>query len=61
MSNTAPLLVAADLDNGLAEERWRGIGCIHGRVVVAVFTEPKPDVIRVHLVAKSKSGGAAGV
>jgi uncharacterized DUF497 family protein len=46
VSNTAPLLVAADLDNGLAEERWRGIGCIHGRVVVAVFTEPKPDVIR---------------
>lgn len=41
-----PFLVAADLDNDFAEERWRGIGCVRGRVVVAVFTEPKPDVIR---------------
>ncbi len=41
-----PFLVAADLDNEFAEERWRGIGCIHARVVVAVFTEPKPGVIR---------------
>ncbi|HWG86712.1 MAG TPA: BrnT family toxin [Candidatus Acidoferrales bacterium] len=45
-SGAWPLLVAADLDNDLAEERWRGIGCIQGRVVVAVFTEPKADVIR---------------
>jgi uncharacterized DUF497 family protein len=40
-----PFLVAADLDNEFAEG-WRGIGCIQGRVVVAVFTEPKQDVIR---------------
>ncbi len=28
------------------EERWRGIGAIRGRVVVAVFTEPRQGVIR---------------
>ena len=33
------VLVAADLESGSEEERWRGIGMIQGRVVVAVFTE----------------------
>lgn len=45
-SGASPFLVAADLADDLAEERWRGIGAIQGRVVVAVFTEPKRGVIR---------------
>lgn len=41
-----PFLVAADLEDEYGEQRWHGIGMIQGRIVVAVFTEPEPDVIR---------------
>ena len=39
-------LVAPDEQEQDREERWRGIGIIHGRVVVAIFTERSPHVIR---------------
>lgn len=42
----SPFLVAADEDDDHGEDRWRGIGVIQGRVVVAVFTEREPDIIR---------------
>ena len=41
-----PFLVAADNDEDYGEERWRGIGMIEDRVVVAIFTELQPDLIR---------------
>lgn len=45
-SRQFPFLVAPDEHEHHAEERWRGIGTIRGRVVVAVFVERQPDVIR---------------
>jgi uncharacterized protein len=41
-----PFLVAADLDEEYGEERWKGIGMIHGRIAVAIFSEPTPGLIR---------------
>jgi len=41
-----PFLVASDTDEDYGEERWRGIGMIYGRVVVAIFVERPLDVIR---------------
>ena len=40
-SGETPFLVAADLEGGFPEERWRGIGTIRGRIVVAIFSEPR--------------------
>jgi|SRR5579884_4305556 len=48
-----PFLVAAELQEEYGEERWRGIGTIRGRVVVAVFTEPKQGVIRFISIRKA--------
>lgn len=39
-------LVAVDEGVEYGEERWRGIGLIRGRVVVAVFTERPAKSIR---------------
>jgi len=41
----APLLVAAEEDE-YGEHRWRGVGMIQNRVVVVVFTERQPNLIR---------------
>jgi uncharacterized protein len=41
-----PFLVAPDEQEQEREERWRGVGMIHGRVVVAIFTERPANVIR---------------
>jgi|SRR5947209_16003599 len=41
-----PFLVTPDEHETDREERWRGIGVIHGRVAVVVFTECRPNVIR---------------
>ena len=41
-----PLLVTSDEEEDYEEERWRGIGVLEGRVVVAIFTERRPNVIR---------------
>ena len=39
-------LVVADEDDNYGEDRWRGIGVIQGRVVVAAFTDREPGIIR---------------
>jgi hypothetical protein len=44
--NGQPFLAAADLREDYAEERWEGIGMISGDVVVAVFVEKRPGLIR---------------
>jgi uncharacterized DUF497 family protein len=41
-----PFLVAPETSEDYGEDRWIGIGTIKGRVVVAVFTERSPDLIR---------------
>lgn len=41
-----PFLIAAEEEKDYGEDRWRGIGMIQGRVVVVVFTERLPNVIR---------------
>ena len=48
-----PLLVAPDVEAEYGEERWRGIGTIKERVVVVVFTERRPGVIRFISLRKS--------
>ena len=45
-SGESPFLVASDEHEDPEEERWRGIGTIRGRVVVAVFVQRGADVIR---------------
>jgi uncharacterized protein len=52
-SGERPFLVAADLESGSEEERWRGIGMIQGRVVVAVFTETQSNAIRFISIRKA--------
>jgi uncharacterized DUF497 family protein len=43
-----PLLVDLDERKEYGEDRWFGIGLLdRTRIVVVVFTEPAPDVIRI--------------
>jgi uncharacterized DUF497 family protein len=48
-----PMLVERDDRDEYAEERWRGIGWLHARVVVIVFSEPAPRTIRVISLRKA--------
>lgn len=41
-----PFLVRADLREDYRDERWQGLGMIKGRIVVVVFTERLPGLIR---------------
>ncbi len=45
-SSHQPFLVAADVREEYPEERWQGLGMIQGRIVVAIFTEKQPGLIR---------------
>ena len=45
-SGKYPFLVLPDDEEDYREERWLGIGMIQERVVVAIFTEPQPELIR---------------
>jgi|SRR5579859_2681572 len=45
-SGQFPFLVAPDEYEEVAEERWRGIGVIQGRLVVVILFERPPNVIR---------------
>jgi len=42
-----PMLLHLDTRQDYGEDRWQGIGMLHGRVVVAVFAERGPDTIRL--------------
>ena len=35
------------------EDRWIGMGAIHGRLMVVVYTERKPDIIRLISIRKA--------
>ncbi len=41
------LLVRPDTSEDYGEERWIGIGMIHGRVAFAAFVEHPPETIRI--------------
>jgi len=42
-----PLIARLDTREDYGEDRWQGIGMLQGRVVVIVFTERAPDIIRI--------------
>ncbi len=42
-----PLRISLDERQDYGEDRWIGIGMLDGRVVVAVFTEPDEQIIRI--------------
>ena len=50
-----PMLVTLDEREDYGEDRWIGIGLLNLRVVVIVFTEPRPDTIRVISLRKATS------
>jgi len=37
-----PLRISLDTKQNYGEDRWLGLGLMDGRVVVIVFSEPKP-------------------
>jgi uncharacterized protein len=47
------LLVRPDTDDDHGEERWIGIGLIHGRVAVVAFTERPPERVRIISLRKA--------
>ena len=48
-----PMMVKSDLRNDYGEDRQVGYGFIKNRVMVVVFTEPGPGVIRVISLRKA--------
>ncbi len=42
-----PMLVIEDDRQDYGEKRWVGVGLLNGRVMVAVFTMPQPNLIRI--------------
>ncbi len=48
-----PFLVVADTTEDYGEERWVGIGTGNGRILVAIFAEPEPSVIRLISLRKA--------
>lgn len=51
----APMCVGLDRREDYGEDRWVGIGCLDGRVVVVVYTEPDDTTIRVVSLRKALS------
>lgn len=45
-SGHSPLLALPDTAHEYGEERWKGIGVINGRIVVAIFVQKAPETIR---------------
>jgi len=50
---TGPLLALPDTRRDYGEERWQGIGNIHGRVVVVVFAPIAAETIRIISLRKA--------
>ncbi len=48
-----PLIPRLDTREEYGEARWEAIGMLRGRVVVLVFTEPRPDTIRIISLRKA--------
>ena len=53
MAFDGPVLARLDTRQDYGEDRWVGIGLIHGRVVVLVFAQPRPEAIRVISLRKA--------
>jgi uncharacterized DUF497 family protein len=49
----SPLIARLDTREDYGEDRWQGIGMLQGRVVVIVFTERDPDIIRIISLRKA--------
>ena len=50
---SSALLVASDARRDYGEERFHGVGLLHGRVVVVVFTQRTPETIRLISLRKA--------
>jgi uncharacterized protein len=48
-----PLRISLDERNNYGEDRWIGLGMLHGRVVVVIFTEPDEETIRIISLRKA--------
>ena len=48
-----PILTTLDDREDYSEDRWLGIGLLRNQVVVIVYTEREPDVIRIISVRKA--------
>ena len=48
------MLVEPDIRADYGEERWLGMGLVRGRVVLMVFTHPRPDTIRIISFRRAK-------
>ena len=51
----APILCDLDGRFDYGEDRWVGIGRLHSRVVVVVYTEPDDETIRIVSLRKALS------
>jgi uncharacterized protein len=49
----SPLLTQPDAREDYGEERWVGLGTVHGRVAVIVFSPRGPNVVRVISIRKA--------
>ena len=52
---SGPVLVHADTREDYGEERWVGLGLVGVRLVQIVYTQPKPDTIRIISLRKATS------
>ncbi len=48
-----PLIVNLDRSGDYNEDRWKGYGLLNRRVVAVVFTERKPDILRIISLRKA--------
>jgi len=51
----SPMLEALDDGEDYGEGRWIGIGLLDARIVVLVFTEPRPETVRIISLRKALS------
>jgi uncharacterized DUF497 family protein len=56
----SPLLAVPDTAQEYGEERWKGIGMIDGRIVVAIFVLRTPETIRFISLRKANRKERSG-
>jgi hypothetical protein len=49
-----PLLARLDDREDYGEDRWQGVGLLRGELVVVIFTQRQPGIIRVISLRKAK-------
>ena len=50
-----PMRNRLDEREDYGERRWTGVGWLHGRLVVVVYAEPSPGIIRIISARKATS------